>query len=97
VYEDPLPRATFEAMALAKPVVAFSVGGIVEMVEPGRTGLLAGNPPDVRLMAEHFVTYFRSPELRAAHGQAGRSVVERRFDARPHAQVIQREIERVAG
>jgi glycosyltransferase involved in cell wall biosynthesis len=97
VYEDPLPRATFEAMALAKPVVAFSVGGIVEMVEPGHTGLLAGNPPDVRLMAEHFVTYFRSPGLRIAHGRAGRSVVERRFDARPHARVIQREIERVAG
>jgi glycosyltransferase involved in cell wall biosynthesis len=97
VYEDPLPRATFEAMALAKPVVAFSVGGIVEMVEPCRTGLLAGNPPDVPLMAEHFVTYFRSPGLRMAHGHAGRSVVERRFDARPHAQVIQREIERVAG
>jgi glycosyltransferase involved in cell wall biosynthesis len=97
VYEDPLPRATFEAMALAKPVVAFSVGGIVEMVESGHTGLLAGNPPDVRLMAQHFVTYLRSPGLRTDHGQAGRSVVERRFDARPHARVIQREIERVAG
>jgi glycosyltransferase involved in cell wall biosynthesis len=91
-----LPRATFEAMALAKPVVAFAMGGIPEMVESGVNGLLAGKPPDVGQMARHFVEYFRRAELRKAHGQAGRALVERDFDARPHARVIQREIERVA-
>jgi len=96
VYEDPLPRATFEAMALAKPVVAFAMGGIPEMVESGVNGLLAGKPPDVGQMARHFVEYFRRAELRKAHGQAGRALVERDFDARTHARVIQREIERVA-
>jgi glycosyltransferase involved in cell wall biosynthesis len=97
VYEDPLPRALLEAMALGKPVVAFSVGGIPEIVEHGVHGALAGSPPDPRAMARHFVRYFRAPELRKLHGRAGRERLERDFDARPHARRMQREIERAAG
>jgi glycosyltransferase involved in cell wall biosynthesis len=95
VYEDPLPRALFEAMAFRKPVVAFSVGGIPELIDHGVHGsLAAGNPPDVSQMASYFVRYFRSPELRRLHGEAGRRRLELEFDARPHARKIQREIER---
>src|SRR5215470_11051434 len=35
---DSLPRAALEAMAAGKPVIAFDVGGIHEMVEDGVTG-----------------------------------------------------------
>jgi glycosyltransferase involved in cell wall biosynthesis len=94
VYEDPLPRALFEAMAFRKPVVAFSVGGIPELVEDGVHGsLAAGNPPNVPQMAAYFVRYFRSAELRRLHGEAGRRRLELEFDARPHARKIQWEIE----
>ena len=95
VYEDPLPRALFEAMAFRKPIVAFSVGGIPELVDHGVHGsLAAGHPPDIPQMAGHFVRYFRSAELRHLHGAAGRRRLELEFDARPHARKIQREIER---
>jgi glycosyltransferase involved in cell wall biosynthesis len=97
VYEDPLPRALLEAMALGKPVVAFSVGGIPEIIEDGVHGALAGSPPDPSAMAHHFVRYFRAPELRTRHGRAGRERLERDFDARAHASRMQREIERAAG
>jgi glycosyltransferase involved in cell wall biosynthesis len=40
VYADPLPRAVIESMALGKPVIAFDVGGVVEMLEDGVTGEL---------------------------------------------------------
>ncbi len=40
VYADPLPRSVIEAMALGKPVVAFDVGGVVEMLQGGVTGEL---------------------------------------------------------
>jgi glycosyltransferase involved in cell wall biosynthesis len=40
VYADPLPRSVIESMALGKPVVAFDVGGVVEMVDDGLTGQL---------------------------------------------------------
>ena len=35
VYEDPLPRAVMEAMAMSKPVIAFRMGGIGEMIDDG--------------------------------------------------------------
>jgi glycosyltransferase involved in cell wall biosynthesis len=97
VYEDPLPRALIEGMALGKPLVAFGVGGIPEILEHDVNGLLArAHPPDQEEMGRHFVRYFRSAELRQRHGQAGRHRVERDLDARPHARRIQAEIERVA-
>ena len=37
VYPDPLPRAVIESMALSKPVVAYAVGGVVEMIDGGTT------------------------------------------------------------
>jgi glycosyltransferase involved in cell wall biosynthesis len=40
VYPDPLPRAVIESMALGKPVIAFDVGGVVEMLQDGVTGEL---------------------------------------------------------
>jgi glycosyltransferase involved in cell wall biosynthesis len=95
IYEDPLPRSLFEAMALDKPLAAFSIGGIPEAVEHGVNGLLAnGHPPDVDGLADTFVTYFRSESMRRAHGAAGRARVVAEFDSRPHAQRVQREIER---
>jgi glycosyltransferase involved in cell wall biosynthesis len=97
VYADPLPRAVMEAMALAKPVVAFALGGIPEMVEAGVSGaLIGGDPPDAAGMAAAFVRYLRDPELRRRHGAAARRRAELLFDARAVALRLQEEMLRIA-
>jgi glycosyltransferase involved in cell wall biosynthesis len=80
-------------MALGKPLIAFDLGGIVEMVEPGRTGtLVRGQPPDVDGLASAMRDYLRDPARRAAEGAAGRARIERDFDGAAHGRAIQAEI-----
>jgi glycosyltransferase involved in cell wall biosynthesis len=96
VYADPLPRAVIEAMALAKPVVAFDVGGVSEMLEGGSTGALV-RVGDTGALAQEMLRYLRDPALRAAHGRAGRARVEQDFDGARQARRIQNEIVEASG
>ncbi|HVJ93190.1 MAG TPA: glycosyltransferase family 4 protein [Labilithrix sp.] len=96
IYADPLPRAVIEAMALGKPVIAFDVGGVSEMLESGKTGtLVRGGDSDA--LAREMLRYFRDPALRAAHGRAGRLRVEQNFDGARQARRIQNEILQASG
>jgi glycosyltransferase involved in cell wall biosynthesis len=98
VYPDPLPRAVIEGMALAKPVVAFDVGGVSEMIDDGVEGaLVAGAPPDVPALAAAMLRAFRDPELRRRQGAAARARVLRDFDGRAHAARIERLIAAAVG
>jgi glycosyltransferase involved in cell wall biosynthesis len=107
VYADPLPRAVIESMAMAKPVVAFAVGGVVEMLDDGTGELVAfeadGDEKEaasagaIAHLAEAFVRYAHDPALRVRQGRAGRERVLKHFDARAHAGHIQREIVEAAG
>jgi glycosyltransferase involved in cell wall biosynthesis len=93
VYEDPLPRAIIEAMALGKPVVAFGVGGIPELVEDGVTGaLVPGSPADIAGLARAMLAYARNPDARRRHGAAGRAYAREHLEARAHARALEREI-----
>jgi glycosyltransferase involved in cell wall biosynthesis len=101
VYADPLPRAVLESMALGKPVVAFDVGGVAEMIDRETGELvplaLADTGPGasaaaVAGLAEALMRYVRDPALRARQGAAARARVVRDFDARSHARRIEREI-----
>ncbi|HEX4445746.1 MAG TPA: glycosyltransferase family 4 protein [Polyangiaceae bacterium] len=109
VYPDPLPRAVIESMAMGKPVIAYAVGGVVEMLDERTGGLVAFAPNPAKpgvseagddaiaRLAQTFVRYARDPALRARQGIAGRERVLRDFDARAHARSIQREIVVAAG
>jgi glycosyltransferase involved in cell wall biosynthesis len=70
-----------EAMVFEKPVVATRVGGIPEVVEDGRTGLLAA-PGDVAGLADRLIRLLNDPALRLRMGQAGRKTAAEKFDLR---------------
>ena len=77
VYE-PFGLINLEAMACETPVVASGVGGILEVVEDGRTGLLVppGRPDD---LAAALRRVLENPELGRRMGLAGRRRVEEKF------------------
>jgi glycosyltransferase involved in cell wall biosynthesis len=76
-----------EAMISARPVVATRVGGIPEVVEDGRTGLLAAakNPAD---LAAQLLRLLGDPELRFHMGQAGRTTAQAKFDLKEKVREI---------
>lgn len=96
VYADPLPRAVIETMALGKPVVAFDVGGVAEMLADGTTGTLV-KVGDTTALAHAMLRYLRDPALRESHGRAGRVRVEHHFDGARQARRIQNEIVAASG
>jgi glycosyltransferase involved in cell wall biosynthesis len=86
---EPFGRVIIEAMALGKPVVAPAAGGILEIVEPGRTGLLV--PPGDR---DAFVTAVRSllddTPRRIAIGERGKEQVAQSFTPAAHVRQVER-------
>lgn len=82
-YEEPFGLVVTEAMAMEQPIVAFSSGGIPEIVEDGVHGLLAPQR-DVAALADRLVRLLRDSELRQRMGQQGRQHVL--ADFRPERQ-----------
>jgi glycosyltransferase involved in cell wall biosynthesis len=80
-----LPMALLEALALSKPVVATDVGGVPEIVEDGKTGLVVP-PRDAAALAEGIVRVLSDPVLARRLGEAGRETVLARFPARTMVQ-----------
>ncbi len=76
-----VPVSLVEAMAAGRPVVATRVGGIVDLVEHGATGLLVA-PDDVGALAEAMKGVLgMDPVERAAMGDRARKDVASRFTA----------------
>jgi glycosyltransferase involved in cell wall biosynthesis len=74
-----LPLVVLEAMATALPVVATRVGGVPELIEDGRTGILV-EPEDPAALAHAIQTLAEDQARREAMGRAGAEAVARRFD-----------------
>ena len=62
-----------EAMAFGLPIVATAIGGIPDMVTPGKNGLLI-QPGDVAGLTEHLARLLNNSELRAQYGAVGRAL-----------------------
>ncbi len=77
---DVLPTVILEAMAAARPVVSTWLAGVPEMVEDGRTGLLAP-PDDPAAFAGALLVLAVDPARRALLGRAGREKLRAEFTA----------------
>ena len=86
----PEPNATvlLAAMGMGKPVVATAVGGTLETVVDGETGILVV-PERSDLMAEAILELLRNPEKRRKYGLAGRARQEAIFSISAYASKIQ--------
>jgi glycosyltransferase involved in cell wall biosynthesis len=80
------PLALLEAMAMGKPIVATNVGGIVEILRDGETGLLVPSR-DPGAIAEKVVQLFRNE---AESGKLGLSAKEEaeKYDIQSHGQKL---------
>jgi len=67
-----------EAMALGKPIVASKVGGIPEVVQSGKTGLLV-KPADVEELCYGLLTLCQDPDRCRQMGEEGKSRVAQKF------------------
>ncbi|MDT8434839.1 MAG: glycosyltransferase family 4 protein [Anaerosomatales bacterium] len=67
-----------EAMALGKPVVGTNVGGLVDVVADGETGILVP-PADPEALAAAVARLLHDPALSIRMGEAGAARAEERF------------------
>jgi len=95
---EAFPNAVLEAMAAGLPIVASGVGGILELVDHGRTGLLA-DAGDADGLANGILTLMSNPSLAYLLGTAAREEAASRysfdrmvasFDALYHAELGRR-------
>jgi glycosyltransferase involved in cell wall biosynthesis len=75
---DSLPVAIIEGMAVGKPVVATSAGGIPELVEHERTGLIVP-PGDSPALANAVLRLLDNRELASELGDGARQRYEQRY------------------
>ncbi|MNV76269.1 Spore coat protein SA [compost metagenome] len=69
-----------EAMAAALPVIASRIGGIGEVIEHGRTGLLVDRYREASAFARAIESLARAPKTAAAMGLEGRRTALQAFD-----------------
>ena len=77
-FAEGTPVTLLEAMATGLPVVASAVGGIPDVVADGATGILT-EASDIEAIASALARYCTEPGLAAAHGAAGRKIVENQY------------------
>lgn len=76
---DPFPLTVLEAMALAKPVIAFDIGGVAEQLNGA--GILIP-PGDAGAFADAVLRLLDHPEERSRLGHMGSTRVDRHFHVR---------------
>jgi glycosyltransferase involved in cell wall biosynthesis len=62
--QDNLPNTSLEALACGVPTVAFSVGGLVDVVRPGKTGALV-SPGDVHGLGDAITSLLSTDDERS--------------------------------
>ncbi len=77
-HTEGMPNTLLEALATGRPVVATAVGGVSELIEHERHGLLAADG-DVEALATHTCRLLRDPDLAARLGLNGRARVTAEF------------------
>ena len=73
-----IPQIILQAQAMARPIVATRIGGIPEVVEDGKTGLLV-EPKNATALADAIGRLLEKPDFASALGQNGRQQIESKY------------------
>jgi glycosyltransferase involved in cell wall biosynthesis len=92
---EPFGRVAVEAMAFGKPVIAAAHGGLVEIVDPGETGLLVA-PRDVAALENALVRMADDAALRTRMGSAGLARQRSQFSLARYAQAVSEHLAQAA-
>jgi glycosyltransferase involved in cell wall biosynthesis len=87
------PLVVMEALARGKPVIASSVGGMVELVADGRTGILVA-PDDSDGLAREVLRLAASPGSAREMAANGRREVAARFSIERSLDALENELRR---
>ncbi len=79
-FEEGQGIVALEAMAAGKPVVAARVGGLVESIIDGETGILV-TPDSADELAKALISLLKDTKLRTRMGNAGRERVKAQYTA----------------
>jgi glycosyltransferase involved in cell wall biosynthesis len=82
------PLALLEALALGRPAIATAVGGVPEIIDHGRTGLLVP-PDDAGALATAIERMRCDPALRRRMGVNAAEVIRTHFDVRRSVAAIE--------
>ncbi|GAA1391410.1 glycogen synthase [Catellatospora chokoriensis] len=91
-----LPLAAVEAMAVGVPVVATAVGGLVEVIDDGSTGILC-QPRNVESVSAGIASVLSDGRLAQQLARSARSKVEARFSLAGMIADTRQAYERAAG
>ena len=91
---EPFGQVIIEGMLAGRPVIATAAGGVLEIIDNGRTGLLVP-PGDADALAAAILRLLADPPLRAALAAAGRQDVLNRFTIGRVARDVERLYDRL--
>ncbi len=93
---EPLGNATLEAMALGRPVIGTSIGGIPEMIDHKTTGLLVP-PKNPTALANAISQLLNQDADRKVYGERARQKCEAQFSLETHIRNTLNIYERLLG
>ncbi len=73
-----VPNVLIEAMLFSRPVVAFDVGGVQELIQSGKTGIVVP-PNDVQSMTKETLRLIKSDEIRESLGRAAQGHIKENY------------------
>ena len=77
-FQENAPLTIAEAMAVGVPIVASNVGGIPEIIEDGKTGLLI-DPGDIKSLSDAVSKILSDETLARSMGHAAKEAARKRF------------------